>query len=162
MDLFENNNQGYGLFYLKQIILLFWCIWFSIAFLSNLTDFLISTNTITSSLFRSNNYSALEKIIHIYNVPHYFLNVLFILDIFVQGLSAILFLIAAFCCWIRIYIWQTINMAFIISISLWAIFLIMEESFIAYSYEATHIRLFVFEMVSLLTLHLLPPTKMSK
>lgn len=81
---------------------------------------------------------------------------LFSLDIFAQGLSAILFFIAAFCLWKRVYVWQTINIAFSLSMSLWAVFLIMEELFIAYPYEATHIRLFMFEMISLLALHLLP------
>jgi hypothetical protein len=156
MDLFENKHQGYGLFYLKQVILLFWGIWFFIAFLTNVADFLMATGTMTASSFHSGNYSALEKVVNIYDTPHHFLNVLFSLDIFAQGLSAILFLTAAFCFWKRIYSWQIINIAFSISMSLWAIFLIMEEIFIAYSYETTHIGLFMFEMVSLLTLHLLP------
>lgn len=156
MNLSENKNQDYGLFYLKQGILLFWCIWFFIAFLTNITDFLIATDTISTSSFRSGNYSALKKIINIYDMSHYLLNVFFSLDIFVQGISAILFFIAAFCFWNRVYIWQSINIAFSISMFLWAVFLIMEEIFVAYPYEATHIRLLVFEMVSLLTLHLLP------
>lgn len=156
MNLLKKDNQDYGLFYLKQIILLFWFTWFSVAFLTNITDFLIATDTISELNFRSGNYHALEKVINIYNVPKYFLNILFSLDVFVQGVSAVFFLVAAFCWWNRIYVWQSINFAFFISISLWAIFLIMEEFFIAYSYEATHIRLFVFEMVSLLTIHLLP------
>ena len=151
-----HKNQDYGLFYLKQIILLFWCAWFFIAFLTNFTDLLTTTHTMTASSFRSGNYSALEKVIAIHHTPHYLLNMLFILDIFIQGISAILFFTAAICFWRRIYTWQAINIAFGISMSLWAIFLIMEEIFIAYSYEATHIRLFVFEMVSLLVLHLLP------
>ena len=156
MALFHNQKQDYDLFYFKLGILAFWGIWFAIAFLTNVTDFLIATNLHAPSLFRSGNYSALEKVISIYNTPHYFLNILFSLNIFVQGLSAIMFFIATFCFWKRVYIWQTINIAFSLSISLWAVFLIMEEIFIAYSYEATHIRLFMFEMISLLALHLLP------
>ncbi len=151
-----NKKQDYSLFYFKQGILLFWCCWFFIAFLTNLTDFLITTDTMTASSFRSSNYHALGKVISIYNTPHYFLNGLFSLDIFAQGISAILFLIAAFCFWQRTYVWQTINIAFSISMALWAVFLIMEEIFISYSFEGTHIQLFMFEMVSLLTLHVLP------
>jgi len=156
MNLSENDNQYFGLSFLKQIILLFWGIWFSIAFITNFTD-LLHYQYNTTLPFRSGNYIALEKVIAIYNAPYYFLNMLFLMDIFVQGISATLFLIAAFCWWKRIYTWQTVNCAFIISLSLWAVFLIMEEIFIAYSYEAVHIRLFIFELISLIAIHLLPP-----
>ena len=156
MHLLEDSNQGYGLFGLKSIILLFWGTWFFIACLTNLSDFLIVTDIISPSVFRSGNYSEWGKVLSIYPLPHYFLNVLFSLDILVQGVSAILFFIATVCFWKRLYVWRTINIAFIISMSLWAVFLIMEELFIAYPFEATHVALFVFEMVSLLTLHLLP------
>lgn len=156
MVVFQNQKQDYGLFNFKLGILLFWGIWFSIAFLTNMTDFLMTINIMSVSSVRSGNYNALEKVISIYNTPHDFLNILFSLDIFAQGLSAILFFIATFCFWKRIYIWQTINTAFSISIFLWAIFLIMEEIFIAYSYETTHITLFMFELISLIALHLLP------
>ena|SRR3990167_6013619 len=162
MALLSNQKQDYGLFYFKLGTLLFWGIWFSIAFSTNIADFFITTNTHLASSFRSGNYNALEKVIVIHNTPHYFLNILFSLDIFAQGLSAILFFIAVFCLWKHVYVWQAINIAFNVSMSLWAVFLIMEELFIAYSYEATHIRLFMFEMISLLALHLLPhPTSES-
>ncbi|EKD54654.1 MAG: hypothetical protein ACD_60C00060G0022 [uncultured bacterium] len=156
MNLLENEKKYYGLFYIKQIILLFWGAWFFIAFLTNVTDFLMNTETISPTLFHSGDYSALAKVIHVYSTPHYFLNILFSLDVLIEGTSAFLFLIAALCFWKRVYSWQTINIAFLISISLWAVFLLMEEIFIAYSYEATHLRLLTSEMISLLMLHLLP------
>lgn len=150
------QNKSYGLFYFKRGILLFWGIWFAIAFLSNLTDFFIATNIVQPLSFHSGNYSALEKVIRIYNMPFYFLNILFFLDILIQGISAILFLISALYFWYNKYFWQAINIAFIFSMSLWAVFLLMEEILIAYSFEAVHIRLFIFELISLLAIHLLP------
>ena len=150
------EKKYYGLFYLKQGILLFWGIWFALAFLTNLTDFLVVTNIITSLPFHSGNYKALEKVVNVYNISHHFLNGLFYLDILAQGTCSILFLISAICFFNKKYTWRLINIAFIISISLWAIFVIMEEIFIAYSFEATHIRLIIFEILSLFSLHLLP------
>ncbi|MBV9576541.1 MAG: hypothetical protein JO149_07945 [Gammaproteobacteria bacterium] len=149
------STKNWGLTYLKQGILLFWGMWFLIAFFTNVTDFLISTHIVTPIAFRSGNYHALEKVLSIYHTPTYFLNLLFSMDILVQGSSAILFLIAGFSFVNKEIPWKIINTAFFISMALWAAFLVMEEIFIAYSFEGTHIGLFEFELISLLTLHLL-------
>lgn len=153
------KNQTDGLLLVKQGILLFWSCWFAIAFLTNVMDFLIVKQIIAASNFHSGNYNALKVVISIYSTPRYILDLLFSLDILAQGISSTLFFIAAFCFWQRTNYWPWVNVAFGISMFLWATFLILEEVFIAYSYEGTHIRLFMFEMVSLLTLHLLPHQK---
>src|SRR5579883_1461477 len=130
------RNQSYGLFYIKVRILFFWSCWFFIAFLTNLTDFLTQTHIITETTFRSGNYEALEKVIEIYHTPLCILNFLFIMDLLSQGFSAFLFLIATIC-FLRNSgnKWPSINIAFGISVALWAVFLVMEEIFIAYPYE---------------------------
>lgn len=150
------SNQDYGMFYIKLGLLLFFCFWFLIAFLTNCIDFYIASGLMKTLHFHSGNYSALKSVVSIYNTPNYILNLLFLADILMQGASAMLFLVATFCFWRDIYLWQSINMAFGFSMALWVIFIIMEEIFIAYSYEATHIRLLILEMTSLLALHLLP------
>lgn len=157
----DDRNKYYGLFFIKQGLLLFWSCWFAIAFLTNMMDFLVAKQIIIASNFHSDNYNALKAVISIYNTPHYILDLLFPLDILAQGISSTLFFIAAFCFWHRNNYWPWINIAFGISMFLWATFLILEEVFIAYSYEGTHIRLFMFEMVSLLMLHLLPHKKIN-
>jgi len=151
------NKNNFGIFFIKQGILFFWFCWFFIACLTNITDLSIAKNWISMTTFHSGNYSALEKVINIYHIPNTILDLLFSLDIFAQGLAAILFFVASFCFWFENkYTWPTINMAFGISLFLWSVFLIMEEIFIAYSYESTHSGLFMFELISLLTIHLIP------
>ena len=152
----RNDNQVYGLFFIKLGLLLFWASWFAIAFITNTTDFLITKQIVTTSPFHSGNYNALKSVISIYHTTDSTLYLLFLLDISAQGISSILFFTATFCYWNKTNFWPSTNLAFGISMCLWATFIIFEEIFIAYSYEAAHIRLFMFEIISLLALHLLP------
>jgi hypothetical protein len=152
----RQENQDYIFKLIKQGILLFWFCWFLIAFLSNTTDFLIAKNIISNIPFHSGNYFALEKVLSIFNTPTQLLNLLFTLDIITQGISAILFLIANYYFLKGYKYWVPIHTAFGISMLLWAAFIILEEVFIAYIYEGTHIRLLCFELISLLAIHILP------
>ena len=152
----KQENKEYSLFYLKLSILLFWGSWFSIAFLTNTTDFLIAADIMSPLPFRSGNFNLIKNIMSIYNIPSDISVLLFSINLFVQGAIAILFLTAAFSFWQQKSFWLFSNIAFGLSIALWAVFLILEEVFIAYAFEATHIRLFEFELVSLLFLYLLP------
>lgn len=83
----------------------------------------------------------------------------FYCDIFIQAISALLFFLAFWAFFKKRNAWPLINIAFGISMALWAIFLIMEEFFIAYSYEGTHIRLLSLELISLCLFHLLHDQK---
>jgi hypothetical protein len=154
------NKERNPLFYIKLGCLLFWAVWFLVAFITNFFDFLNLIGWIPPQWhFHSGNYHSLENVVSIYHTPNSLLNLLFALDILAQGISAVLFFIAFFCFWRGIYIWQTIPLAFGISMGLWAVFLVMEEVFIAYSFESTHARLLIFEIVCLLMLYLLPHHK---
>lgn len=152
----HSKNQTLIVFYLKLIILLFWSAWFFIVFLTNITDFLVSTGMINRIAFRSGNYHLLESVLSIYQLPSYVLNLLFSLDIITQGTSALLFFSAAICFWRSKHYSTLALLAFMISISLWMIFVLMEEIFIAYAYEAVHLRLIMVELLSLFTFYLLP------
>lgn len=153
------KTQAFSLFYFKLGCLLFWAGWFLLACLTNFFDFLYVLQLLPADwIFRSGNYALLDKALHIYPVSLTFQNTLFICDIFVQGLSAVLFFVATFLFWQQDRaMWRWINFAFALSISLWGVFLLMEEIFIAYSYEAVHRGLFIFELMTLLAIHILPP-----
>jgi hypothetical protein len=150
--------QAVGLFHLKLGCLLYWACWFSLAFLTNVFDFIHAMTGLSSDWhFRSGNYVLLSSTLSLYHTSGLFLNFLFICNMAVQGLSAVLFFSAGMYFWRRHrYTWPCINLAFTISIALWAVFLIMEEIFIAYAFEGGHSRLFIFELVTLLSIHLLP------
>lgn len=113
-------------------------------------DFFIALHIIPKLVFHSGNYEALQNVLDIYKTPNYFLNILFALNILMQGLSSIVFFIAAIYFWINPFISKAVIFAFSLSIALWAVFLIMEEIFIAYRFEATHFRLLIAELVSLI------------
>lgn len=152
----ESQSRAFMLYYFKSGLLLFWGCWFSLAFTTNVLDFLHVLGYLPGDwLFRSGNYQLLHGVIDIYHTPEYILNLLFTCDITVQGLSAILFVTAAYSYWRR-RSWRFINLAFMLSIALWGVFLLMEEVFLAYHFESVHGGLFQFELISLLAMHLLP------
>lgn len=147
------------LFYIKLGCLAFWSAWFLLAFLSNLFDFVkcIQEYALPSWWkFYSGNCQALWKVFSLYNIPPTVFYTTFILNMLAQVCSALLFFWAT----LRFCITRTLNrlmhVAFGLSMALWAIFIILEELFIAYPFEATHMRLFLFEMLTLMMLHLLP------
>ncbi len=152
----SHTNKNYSLFYIQSGILLFFSFWFFIAFLTNLFDLLNNLGLINQWKFSSGNYASLQKVISIYSTPKIILTALFYSDISAQLLSSILFLVAFVQFLRKTNPWPYINVAFGISMALWAIFLIMEEIFISYSYEATHIRLLILEIMALIFLHILP------
>jgi hypothetical protein len=152
-----NHSKASTLFYLKAGCLFFWACWFTLACTTNILDLILAMGKLSANWhFHSGNYTLLARTLSIYSVPAYLLNILFMLDISVQGLSAILFFLALSAYLRRKHGWLLINSAFTVSIALWAVFIIMEEIFIAYQYESVHIRLFMFELLTLLTIHSLP------
>lgn len=152
----QDKQKSFCLSYLKSGILLFFAVWFMLAFLTNLVDLFNNLHLTNQWKFNSGNYLALKSVLHIYNTPDFIFNFLFYCDISIEGLSAILFLIAGFHSLKKQNAWPYINIAFCLSMALWAVFLVMEEAFIAYGFEAVQIRLLSLELISLLAMHLLP------
>ena len=56
----------------------------------------------------------------------------------------------------RISARNAVYVAFTTALLLWGAFLVADEIFIAYALEATHLRLFVSQLVTLLAIELLP------
>lgn len=156
------NKQMLGLYWIKLGCLLFWSGWFLLACLSNFFDMLNAVYGLPADWhFLSGNYVAVAKVISIYSLPDFCLNLLFSLDILIQGACALLFYLAALSFWRRKELPTLTHYAFGLSMALWAAFILMDEAFIAYAYEGTHLRLFAFELLTLLTLHELPPKKLN-
>jgi hypothetical protein len=150
-------NKSFGLFYFKLGLLLFWGVWFALAFLSNVFDLCHANGLLIHIPFHSGNYTALKNVLSIYHTPILFLNILFYLDIIIEFMISFLFLQASYSFFTNKFnYWKFVNLAFIISIALWGVFVIMEEIFLAYSFESTHIRLGMLEMISLFIFHLMP------
>jgi hypothetical protein len=146
---------------LKQGILLFWALWISIAWLSNLCEALKACHWLgTRWKFASGNYVLLIETTQKYRLPFWFTALLFVGILFWQGCAAILF-------WCALVAFQGVQQpgehllyrAFLVNLALWAAFLIADEIFLAYETEDTHLRVFIAQVVSLLALALLPDAR---
>ena len=143
---------------LKQGILLFWALWLSMAWLANACDGLKACHLLgTGWKFASGNYALLVETTQKYHTPLWLTAILFLGVILWEGGAALLF-------WSAFYVFQGIHQpagrafypAFGVSLALWAVFIIADEIFLAYETEATHLRVFIAQIVSLLVLTLLP------
>lgn len=151
------EDKTYGISAIKSGLLLFWGCWFSLAFLTNFFD-LAGTNNLLPAYwhFRSGNLALITSVINIYSFSYAWANLLFIIDIIIQGSIAVLFLYAAMNFWMQRPAWKWVNTAFGISLALWATFILMDEFFIAYNYESTHMALIMAELLTIIAIHFLP------
>lgn len=150
----KENRQTLHL--LKRGILLFWALWFSCAWLSNVFDFLKHLEWVSVYwAFVSGNFTFVQNVLSIYKLPPLVAQILFIGVLLWEG-------IIAFCFWKAFVRFknpinlQWVNRAFMLSTGLWAAFLVTEEIFIAYLYEQPHLLLFLAQLICLLVIHTLP------
>ena len=143
---------------IKQGLLLFWALWFSIMFLSNLFNGLINLGFFPSYwLFYSGNFAMVANVISRYSSNIMFPAILFAAVLIVAIIVAILFWVA-----LGTYRAQTqynlhyVRYAFGASIALWAAFLVVDEFMIAYSFEAPYFRLLSVSLLSLFAFYVLP------
>jgi hypothetical protein len=148
---------------LKRGLLLFWAAWHTIVFTTNLLDAAKALGLLSEAwAFASGNWRFLVETTARYSTPGWLNGLLFLGVIAWEGLAAMLF-------W-RAWLTQGstearrhLYTAFTTSLMLWATFLLADELYIAYPVEATHLRLFMAQLVTLLAIELLParnpPTK---
>lgn len=143
---------------LKQGIVLFWALWLSVAWLSNLCDGLKTYRLLGGGWwFASGNYAMMAKTTQKCRMPPWLTTLLFLGVLVWQG-GAMLLLWAAFFQFQGLHEpgASVLYAAFLVNLSLWAALLIADEIFLAYATESTHLRVFTAQMTSLLVLALLP------
>jgi hypothetical protein len=143
---------------LKTGLILFWSVWLSIVFLTNVLAALKALGLLPEDWrFASSNYQAVADTISEYSWPRRLAGVLFLGVILWQGLAVLLF-------WQAFFRYQDtastglahINTAFGVSLGLWAAFMIADELFTVYRQESAHVLFFIGQLVTLLAIHLLP------
>jgi len=123
----------------KQIIVVFWALWWTIAFLTDVSGGLKHLQLINFSWALDLNYPALVKALEIYSEPLWLSTFFFVGIVCWSGLSAILFWIASFTnpsrhsAWLR----RTQN-AFIVSLCFWLVFFIADQAIMNFSLEENH------------------------
>jgi hypothetical protein len=142
---------------LKRGLLLFWAAWLSVVFATNALDAAKALGLLDASWpFASGNFAFMTQTTARYGTPGWVNAVLFGGVIAWEGLAAALFWLAA---------WgfrggdrgrMTVYLASAAGLSLWAAFILADEVFIAYVVAATHWRLFIAQLATLLAVELLP------
>lgn len=150
--------MNFSLLTLKRGLVFFWALWLTIVFLTNLTDLLKQFGILGAGFtFASYNYDFMRETTAIYALPAAMVLVLYIGVIAWEGLAALLL-------WRAFAAFRGITMrglpavvtAFAVSLALWSAFIVVDEFFIAYEVEGTHMAIFTAQLVTLLALHLLP------
>jgi hypothetical protein len=142
---------------LKRLLLLFWAVWLSVVFLSNLADAGKGLGLLGESwTFASGNGKLIQETTARYRIPVAVNAVLFAGAILWEGTAAVLFWRAGWSFRGRNSSGKAVHLAFTISLLLWGAFVVTDEVFIAYRLEDTHLRLFIAHLMTLLAVDLLP------
>lgn len=143
---------------LKRGLLLFWAAWLSIVFLTNACDALRALDVLGEGWrFASGNWAFLVETTRVYDTPDWLRAILFAGVVAWEGLGTLL-------------LWRAFgaslgdgladrrptDAAFVVNLALWAAFVLADELFLVYGVEATHLRLLIAQLVTLLAIHLLP------
>jgi hypothetical protein len=142
---------------LKRLLLLFWAVWLTVVFLSNLADAGKGLGLLGESWsFASGNFKAIKETTAKYGTPDFLNATLFAGVIVWEGIAAVLFWWAGCTFRGRGSSRKAVYLAFTTSLLLWGAFLVADEVFIAYAVAGTHLRLFVANLATLLAVELLP------
>jgi hypothetical protein len=153
----EADRTAWLALLLKRGLLLFWAVWLALVFLTNLLDAVKALGLLAESWpFASGNYAFLVQTTARYGTPTWANAVLFAGVICWQALAAALFSLAAWSYRGEGKGRQWVYAASGVGLALWAAFVIADEVFIAYPVSATHWRLFIAQLATLLAVELLP------
>lgn len=142
---------------LKRGILLFWAAWLSIVTLTNVFDGLKALGVLGEGwTFASGNYGFMLSTTAVHGTPQIVVSVLF-LGVIVWELigSALLWQAFAGFDGARNGL-EDVYRAFIVTLALFATFMLMTEVFLAFDTESTHMRIFITMLLSLYVVHQLP------
>jgi hypothetical protein len=142
---------------LKRLLLLFWAVWLSVVFLTNLADMGKGLGLLGDSwVFASGNWTLIQETTARYQIPAAVSANLFAGVILWEGIVAVLFWRAGWTFRGRRPAGKSVYLAFTTSLLLWGAFLVADEVFLVYPLESTHLRLFVAHLVTLLAIEFLP------
>jgi hypothetical protein len=153
---------NFDLLTLKQGIILFWATWLSLVLILNILDVLKHHGVLGESWkFNSGNFPFMQAVVKVYGTPNRVTWVLYI--------SAIIWeIVAVGLLWAALTTFdpanlRLVNLAFLVNLALWALFVVMDEIFLAFlvpgfNIMETHRSLFTANLVSLMAIHLLPNT----
>ncbi len=141
--------------FLKRALILFWGIWWFIAFLTDVIGGLYHLQIITTSWFPNTNYLFLVESLQKYYAPAWLPAILYAGIILLSGISTALFISAVIN--FRKPSWLShASTAFIFSICYWLIFFLADQLLMNFSLEENHMVQGGFELLCYLAICLLP------
>ena len=141
----------------KQIIVGFWAIWWFIAFITDLLGGLIHLNFFHLSWLTDGNYLFLVQSLSLFHPAEWITALFYIGIILWSGLCFVLFTWAALSDSSNQQRWlNRANMAFIVSLTFWLAFFIMDQIILKFDLEANHMVQGGFELLTYLSLYILP------
>jgi hypothetical protein len=142
---------------LKRGLLAFWAVWLTVVFTTNVLDGAKALGWLPESwTFTSGNYEFLATTTARYGTADWVNGILFLGVVCWEGIAAMLFWLAFWTFGSKPNRRRLLYAAFTAGLLLWSAFLVADEIFIAYPLEATHLRLFIAQLMTLLAIELLP------
>jgi hypothetical protein len=141
----------------NKILILFWTLWWLIAFWTDVTGGLAHLGWLHMSWAPDTNYPFLVESLKMYNVPSLVPFIFFILILAFSFLSAVSFFWASFALNQPREIWiARARTAYIISLTFWLAFFIADQLVMKFDLEENHMVQGGFELLTFFALYLLP------
>ena len=152
-------TQPAALLGIKRSLLLFWAAWLSVVVTTNVLDVMKVLGRLPDSFkFVSGNWHWINQVMDPVGVPRRLQVILFAGAIAWEALAAVLFWLAVARYRGRPLVQERATMnACGVNLALWAAFQVLDEVFLAYQPEGVHRAIFLSQIVTLLSLHLLSP-----
>lgn len=141
----------------KRAILVFWALWWLVAFLTDVLGGLQKIGVIGATGLPLTNYSFLVKSLAMYHVPGWLPAVFFVGIVAWSGLSTLLFALAAATPPQPAARWrQRMNTAFILSLGLWLVFFLADQVILNFDLEENHMVQGGFQLLTFMAMYVLP------
>jgi hypothetical protein len=141
----------------KKIIILFWALWWLIAFWTDIVGALAHMGWLVAAWAPDTNYPFLAESLKMYSVPVWLVDILFAGIIAWSLLSTLAFCWAAVSLNGKKEVWmQRAKIAFNISLTFWMAFFLADQVTMKFDLEQNHMVQGGFELLTFLTLYILP------
>jgi hypothetical protein len=149
---------------IKIVLVTGWALWITVIFTTNVLDALQELKVLPRGWKASSgNFDYIDAVTARYSVPDWMDAILFGGAIAWEGaIVVLLWRAVADLSRSRAVVPVSVSAAFLVSLPLWLAFAVMDELFINFQPEATHLRIFIAQSVTLLIVWLLPPVTQSQ
>jgi hypothetical protein len=159
-NLVTSHNNYYEIELFKKIIIVFWTIWWLIALWTDGVGGFAHLGLLHQTWAPDSNYPFLADSLKMYHAPNWLITVFFIGIIAWSLISSIVFVVATCSLGKPTEVWmRRANIAFIVTLTYWLAFFLADQMVMKFDLEENHMVQGGFQLLSYLTLYLLPSTR---